>query len=115
MAKIAAHVVITLGDEVVIAVHSGEIHARQMLDPLLRQLAEEQLAQHAIVRRTPGIHLDELGNQLIALFLLLHLHRVSVGHDRPFLPKCPLLRTFASIVPLRGRTSRAQGPSIDFR
>ena len=91
MAKVATHVVIALGDELIAAVHSGEIHARQMLDLLLRQLAEEQLAQHAIVRRTPGIHLDELGHQLIALFLLLHLHRVSVGHDRPFLPKRPLV------------------------
>ena len=68
MAKVAAHIVIALGDEAVVAVHSGEIHARQMLDLLLRQLAEEQLAQHAIVRRPPGVHFDELGNQLIALF-----------------------------------------------
>ena len=98
MAKVAAHVVITLGDEVVIAVHSGEIHTRQMLDLLLRQLAEEQLAQHAIVRRTPGIHLYELGNQLIALFLPLRFHRIAVNHNRPFLPKSPLV--FGRSLPL---------------
>ena len=76
MAKIAVHVFVALGDKRVVARHAGEAHARQMIDLLLRQLAEEQFGQHAVIGCSPRIHLDELGNQLVALRLRLRLRRL---------------------------------------
>ena len=71
MAKIAVHAFVAPARRVV-ARHAGEAHARQTIDLLLRQLAEEQFGQHAVIGCSAlRIHLDELGNQLVALRLRL--------------------------------------------
>ena len=109
MAKIAVHVFVALGDKRVVARHAGEIHTRQMIDLLLRQLAEEQFGQHAVIGCSPRIHLDELGNQLVALRLRLRLRRLR---------RCLVFDHLATFLEQRRRLPprhRFLAPSLSFR